>query len=103
MMIQPMPLTPCVPSAGRATRKTAVPTIAMNMPPADRRLPLRAVAGEFMRIRPMTNAEAPTSQASLTRSGDRVEVEHRQAPASSVGLGATGFLRNIWSIRSVTT
>src|SRR5215207_5563243 len=53
--------------SGMAISSTAVATIATSMPPADSRLPLRAVAGEFIRIRPMTKATAPASQASRTR------------------------------------
>ena len=40
---------------------------ASVMPAADRMLPLRAVAGEFIRTRPRTNATAPASQAIRTR------------------------------------
>ena len=46
---------------------TAVAPMARVMPAADTRLPLRAVAGEFIRDRPMTNATAPSSQAIRTR------------------------------------
>ena len=55
-------------AARRRTRiRTAVATTAIVMPAADTRLPLRAVAGEFIRDRPMTNPTAPTSQAIRTR------------------------------------
>ena len=37
---------------------TTVPTIAAAMPTADRRLPLRAVAGEFIWCRPSTKQAA---------------------------------------------
>src|SRR5215212_123058 len=62
MMTQPMP------PAWRplTARSTAVPPMAMAMPPALTRLPLRAVAGELIRMSPMTNAAAPTSQARRT-------------------------------------
>ena len=80
--------------------------IARTMPPADRRLPLRAVAGEFIRARPRTNATAPASHAIRTRTSIQPRVSMWVAYASasvSAGLGAAGFFRNIWSIRSVTT
>src|SRR3954451_20131842 len=48
------------------SRRTAVAAIARAMPPADTRLPFRAVAGEFIRIRPRTKAAAPASQTSRT-------------------------------------
>jgi hypothetical protein len=50
-----------------ASSRTAVAATAMAIPAALRRLPLRAVAGEFIRIRPMTKNEAASSQASRTR------------------------------------
>jgi hypothetical protein len=37
------------------------------MPAAERRFPFRAVAGEFIRMRPITKAPAPASQASRIR------------------------------------
>ena len=80
--------------------------MARVIPPADTRLPLRAVAGEFIRMSPMTNAAAPASQASRTTTSTipRVVTRYASVPvADASGLGATGFLRNIWSIRSVTT
>ena len=84
--------------------RIAVATMARVMPPADTRLPLRAVAGEFIRDRPMTNATAPTIQAIRTRISMIWSVVMAPPPRHrSAGLGATGFLRNIWSIRSVTT
>ena len=55
------------PASWRVRISTAVATMATVMPPADTRLPLRAVAGEFIRDRPMTNATAPASQAIRTR------------------------------------
>ncbi len=48
---------------GRTTRLTSVARTATTMPPADRRFPLRAVAGEFMRWRPSTKQTAPPSWA----------------------------------------
>ena len=54
MMIQPVTLI--VPVVGHERAGTAVPPIASAMPAADSRLPFRAVAGEFIRIRPSTNA-----------------------------------------------
>ena len=80
----------------------AVATMAIAIPAAERRFPFRAVAGEFIRMRPMTNAAAPTSQASRTRM-PRVLKSIGQPSAPSVGLGAAGFRLNIWSMRSVTT
>ena len=71
------------------------------MPPAETRLPFRAVAGEFIRIRPSTNATAPASQTSRTI-GSRKDEVHGQ-PSAFSALGAAGLRRNIWSIRSVTT
>ena len=56
--------------------RTAVAPMATAMPPADTRLPLRAVAGEFIRIRPMTKQTAPTSQASRTRISMMSSVGH---------------------------
>src|SRR5687767_12117473 len=55
----------------RPASRTAVPPIARAMPPAETRLPLRAVAGEFMRMSPMTKAAAPASQARRTRMSSR--------------------------------
>ena len=79
-----------------------MPPIARAMPPADTRLPLRAVAGEFIRISPSTNPAAPMSQASRTRTSTAL---HRQALALGAcgAAGAAGLRLNIWSIRSVTT
>ena len=51
---------------GRSASQTSVATTATVMPPADSRLPLRAVAGLFIWCRPSTNAEAPASQAKKT-------------------------------------
>ena len=47
----------------RVSSQTNVATTAMTMPAALSWLPLRPVAGEFMRWRPSTKQEAPTSQA----------------------------------------
>src|SRR5689334_3142043 len=65
MMTQPTTLKPAA-SVGRKSRYAIVATIATAMPPADSRLPLRAVAGEFIWMRPSTNATAPASQAIRT-------------------------------------
>ena len=84
----------------------AVAAIATAMPPADSRLPLRAVAGEFIRIRPRTKQEAPASQARRTMSETVLKSIGQPSACSAVRstvLGATGFFLNIWSIRSVTT
>ena len=79
--------------------------MATVMPPADTRLPLRAVAGEFIRDRPMTNATAPDQPGDPDEDLDDLERRHGCRPPRrrSPGLGAAGFFRNIWSIRSVTT
>ena len=49
-----------------ATKRTSAET-ATIMPTADRRLPVRAVAGEFIKCRPMTKRAAPTMKAIWTR------------------------------------
>src|SRR3990172_8666487 len=107
MMSQPVGAT-----APLNASRTAVPPIARAMPPADNRLPFRAVAGEFMRIRPMTNDAAPRSQAIRTRTsmpsiGQAPAfsdgVDGVDGPAAAGGAGAVGLFLNIWSIRSVTT
>jgi hypothetical protein len=79
-----------------------VATIATAIPPADTRLPLRAVAGEFIRIRPRTNATAPISQA-ICASARSVSASIAYASGRSVLGAAAGLRLNIWSIRSVTT
>src|SRR6476659_216172 len=61
--------------------------IATAMPPADSRLPFLAVAGEFMRMRPRTNATAPVSQAIRT-SGSRMAMS-----IIASGLRLVGRLR----------
>ena len=48
-------------------RRRPPPATAMIMPAAERRLPVRAVAGEFIRCRPTTKSAAPTMKASWTR------------------------------------
>ena len=53
--------------SSRRTRPMSVAPIATVMPPADRRLPFRALAGEFMRWRPSTKQTAPPSWAMKTR------------------------------------
>src|SRR4051795_5411021 len=63
MISQPTPPA----SVPFAMSRTAVPPIATAMPAADSQLPLRAVAGEFMRMRPRTKHAAPMSQARRTR------------------------------------
>jgi hypothetical protein len=91
-------------SSSSARMRIAVAPTATAMPPAESRFPLRAVAGEFMRMSPMTNAAAPISQAIRTRTSMIPRVSMAYASAwSAAGFGATGFLRNIWSMRSVTT
>ena len=54
---------PTLPSA----TKTTSATTAMTMPVADRRLPVRAVAGEFIRCSPTTKSAAPTMKDNWTR------------------------------------
>ena len=75
--------TPPEPLASSRT----VAITARAMPPADSRLPLRAVAGE-----------------QVDQADDRVQGlgVHGQPSASGFATGA-GFFLNIWSIRSVTT
>ena len=103
MIAQAIALMPS-PVSCSVRMRTAVAPMARAMPAADRRLPFRAVAGEFIRGRPRTNATAPASQAIRTRISIDLEVVTRLGLRSSAaGLGAAGFLRNIWSIRSVTT
>src|SRR5690349_4788981 len=72
-------------SVGVARRRTAVARIAAIMPPADTRLPLRAVAGEFIRIRPMTKQAAEPSQTRRTMVS--------MVAASTSGLRLVGRLR----------
>ena len=99
MMAQPIVESP----PGRRTSQTSVATTASVMPPAESRLPFRAVAGLFIMCRPSTNAEAAASQAKKTTVYS-VLPGMPQAPLPlSVVLATVGFLRNIWSIRSVTT
>ncbi len=66
MIAHAMTLRPSLSSCW-ARMSTAVAPMARVMPPAETRLPLRAVAGEFIRMSPMTNAAAPASQASRTK------------------------------------
>src|ERR1035437_4395626 len=47
--------------------KTSSATMAITMPVADIRLPVRAVAGEFIKWRPMTNRAASAMKESWTR------------------------------------
>src|SRR5450756_1152412 len=47
--------------------KTSSATMAITMPVAEIRLPVRAVAGEFIKWRPMTNRAAPAMKESWTR------------------------------------
>jgi hypothetical protein len=49
--------------SGRTIRSTSVAPTAMTMPEALSRLPLRPVAGEFMRCSPSTKQAAPISHA----------------------------------------
>src|SRR3970040_2363343 len=66
MTAQPIGSMPS-PLSCSARIQTAVEATATAMPAAERRLPLRAVAGEFIRMRPMTKATAPASQPRRTR------------------------------------
>ena len=59
MMVQDVVLRP----PGCVASPTSVPTTAIAMPAALRRLPFRAVAGEFIWCRPSTKHVAPMSQA----------------------------------------
>ena len=103
MMIQPV--RPIV-----AVRRRAGPPCRRSRGPCRRpraRLPLRAVAGEFIRISPSTNAGRADQPGEADEGLDEV---HRQAfglvGRGAVGarrFGAVGLRRNIWSIRSVTT
>ncbi len=78
--------------------------IARTMPPAEIRLPLRAVAGEFIRLRPTTNATAAASQDEPDDGVEGGDVHGQSSTFSAFSaLGAAGLRRNIWSIRSVTT
>src|SRR5664280_3016674 len=49
------------------TTKTISATTAITMPVAEIRLPVRAVAGEFIKWRPMTKRAAPAMKESWTR------------------------------------
>ena len=89
------------PVGGSTSSQTAVAPMASVMPPAEIRLPWRAVAGELMRLRPITNATAPQSQIEADDGIDDVRVHG--CPSAFSALGAAGLRRNIWSIRSVTT
>src|SRR5262245_34061454 len=87
MITQPMRLK--LPSLGRSSRNTMVATMATAMPPAESRLPLRAVAGEFIRTSPSTNATAPASQAMRT-SVSRTERSGIRSGLRLVGGGRRG-------------
>ena len=105
MIAQP-PTTKPSPRSCWERMRTAVAPIARVMPAADSRLPFRAVAGEFIWTSPRTNATAPRQPGDPDEDFDPAEGIHWFAYASasaSAGLGAVGFFRNIWSIRSVTT
>src|SRR3989337_271884 len=86
MMTQPATLRPSSRVSG--ARKTAVAPSATAMPPADRRLPFRAVAGEFIRMRPMTKATAPATQATRTRVS---RTESSMSDLRLLGLGGRGL------------
>src|SRR5215212_8413903 len=86
MMIQPVRLIDPLPA-----RNTAVPPMAIAMPAADTRLPFRAVAGEFMRISPSTNAPAPISQAMRTSVSSRSTSGLGGFRGSRRGGGGPGF------------
>src|SRR3954469_23202045 len=60
--------------------------MAIAMPPGGSRLPFRAVAGEFIRARPMTKATAPISHAIRTR-GSRMAMSIIRSALRLVGLG----------------
>ena len=68
MIAQVTTLMPSAPGASSSSARirTAVAAMARVMPAADSRLPLRAVAGEFIWMRPSTKVTAPASQASRT-------------------------------------
>ncbi len=55
-----------IPGLELATKVSSAMT-AMVMPIAERRLPLRAEAGEFIWCRPIANNEAPNRKATCTR------------------------------------
>ena len=84
-----------------ATQMSSAVT-AVIMPAAERRLPLRAVAGEFIKCRPTAKRAAPARKASCTRCSR--SVAFMPAPRYLGDSSATGAGRrlNICSIRSVT-
>src|SRR4051794_6754191 len=84
MISQPTVLMPPV-SVRVVSSSTAVATIAATMPPAETRLPFRAVAGEFIRMRPRTKQAADPSQTSLT--------------IVSIVVGSTSALRLVDGLR----
>jgi len=55
-----------IPGFDQLTKISSAMT-AMNIPIAERRLPLRAVAGEFIRWRPSAKNDAPIRNANCTR------------------------------------
>ena len=61
------------------------------------------VAGRGGRVHPHQADDEPGRADEPDETDDGFEGVHRQAAFSDSALGATGFLRNIWSIRSVTT
>src|ERR1044071_3147132 len=83
-----------IPSVPRTASRTAVPPMARAMPPAETRLPLRAVAGEFIRMRPMTKPAAPTSQVSRTSDSMRARVSGLRF-ISALALGLLGGRRGL--------
>src|SRR5215212_3174107 len=91
MMIQATALMPS-PYSCWARIRTAVAPIASVMPPADTRLPLRAVAGEFIRMSPMTKAPAPISHAMRTMTSMIPRVVTPLCLRLGDGLGRDGLL-----------
>ncbi len=109
--------------SGRVISPTRVARTATVMPEALSRLPLRAVAGEFIWCNPITKQAAPANPAKYTivviHSCDIDRARQPAAPdapppvdspaavvfepSGPEAFVATGFVRNICSIRSVTT
>ncbi len=77
----------------------------MIMPVAESRLPMRAVAGEFIRWRPDDEERGTDDEGQLYQVAQSGLVIGRPSPAASAALSAaaSGRLLNICSIRSVTT
>ena len=76
-------------------RRRAIPTTtAIVMPVADRRLPLRAVAGEFMKCRPEREAGRADEEGELYQVTE-VGRGSWPAPRHSAGLSALGTGRRL--------